>query len=120
MRPGMYIGKLGDGQASDDGIYVLLKEVIDNSIDEHAMGHGKSVRVVPGLAVDAAEDAAGDRRPTRAGVVRVNDLHVVAQCKGVEEFSGVGRHAATAEAEWRSVEGDAHLDPQAVVPRTRV
>ena len=45
MRPGMYIGKLGDGQASDDGIYVLLKEVIDTSIDEHAMGHGKSVRV---------------------------------------------------------------------------
>ncbi len=45
MRPGMYIGKLGDGQSADDGIYVLLKEVIDNSIDEHAMGHGKSIRV---------------------------------------------------------------------------
>ena len=45
MRPGMYIGKLGDGQSSDDGIYVLLKEVIDNCIDEHAMGHGKSVKV---------------------------------------------------------------------------
>ena len=39
MRPGMYIGKLGDGQAADDGIYVLLKEIIDNCIDEHAMGH---------------------------------------------------------------------------------
>ena len=38
MRPGMYIGKLGDGQAADDGIYVLLKEIIDNCIDEHAMG----------------------------------------------------------------------------------
>jgi topoisomerase-4 subunit B len=45
MRPGMYIGKLGDGQSADDGIYVLLKEIIDNSIDEHAMGHGKSIRV---------------------------------------------------------------------------
>ncbi|MDE0871174.1 MAG: DNA topoisomerase IV subunit B [Flavobacteriales bacterium] len=45
MRPGMYIGKLGDGQSADDGIYVLLKEVIDNCIDEHAMGHGKSVKV---------------------------------------------------------------------------
>ena len=45
MRPGMYIGKLGDGQSPEDGIYVLLKEVIDNSIDEHAMGHGKSIRV---------------------------------------------------------------------------
>jgi len=45
MRPGMYIGKLGDGQSADDGIYVLLKEIIDNCIDEHAMGHGKSVRI---------------------------------------------------------------------------
>ena len=45
MRPGMYIGKLGDGQAADDGIYVLLKEIIDNCIDEHAMGYGKSVRI---------------------------------------------------------------------------
>lgn len=45
MRPGMYIGKLGDGQSADDGIYVLLKEIIDNCIDEHAMGFGKSVRL---------------------------------------------------------------------------
>ena len=45
MRPGMYIGKLGDGTAYDDGIYILLKEVIDNSIDEYAMGHGKVVEV---------------------------------------------------------------------------
>ena len=45
MRPGMYIGKLGDGSAFDDGIYVLLKEVIDNSIDEFVMGNGKSIEV---------------------------------------------------------------------------
>ncbi len=45
MRPGMYIGKLGDGSAADDGIYVLLKEVIDNSIDEYVMGHGKVIDV---------------------------------------------------------------------------
>lgn len=45
MRPGMYIGKLGDGAAYDDGIYILLKEVIDNSIDEYAMGHGKTVDI---------------------------------------------------------------------------
>ncbi len=44
-RPGMYIGKLGDGTHSDDGIYVILKEVIDNSIDEFAMGHGKQIIV---------------------------------------------------------------------------
>lgn len=45
MRPGMYIGKLGDGSSYDDGIYILLKEVIDNSIDEYVMGHGKTIEV---------------------------------------------------------------------------
>ncbi|MEC8614498.1 MAG: DNA topoisomerase IV subunit B [Verrucomicrobiota bacterium] len=45
MRPGMYIGKLGDGSSSDDGIYILLKEVIDNSIDEFVMGNGKIIEV---------------------------------------------------------------------------
>lgn len=44
-RPGMYIGKLGDGSQSDDGIYVLLKEVIDNSIDEFMMGNGRKIEV---------------------------------------------------------------------------
>ncbi len=44
-RPGMYIGKLGDGSSPDDGIYVLLKEVIDNSVDEYAMGFGKTIDV---------------------------------------------------------------------------
>jgi topoisomerase IV subunit B len=45
LRPGMYIGKLGDGSSPDDGIYVLMKEVIDNCIDEHTMGYGKHVDV---------------------------------------------------------------------------
>ncbi|MCX8080364.1 MAG: type IIA DNA topoisomerase subunit B [Bacteroidia bacterium] len=45
MRPGMYIGKLGDGSAPDDGIYVLLKEIIDNSIDEHLMGAGDKIEI---------------------------------------------------------------------------
>jgi len=43
LRPGMYIGKLGDGAAQDDGIYVLVKEIIDNAIDEHVMGHGNRI-----------------------------------------------------------------------------
>lgn len=43
LRPGMYIGKLGDGSSADDGIYVLLKEVIDNCIDEHTMGYGRQI-----------------------------------------------------------------------------
>lgn len=45
MRPGMYIGKLGDGSSPDDGIYVLVKEILDNSIDEHMMGYGKTIKI---------------------------------------------------------------------------
>lgn len=45
LRPGMYIGKLGDGSSADDGIYVLLKEVMDNCIDEYAMGYGKAIDI---------------------------------------------------------------------------
>lgn len=46
MRPGMYIGKLGDGASQDDGIYVLIKEILDNSIDEFVMDHGKTIEVM--------------------------------------------------------------------------
>lgn len=46
LRPGMYIGKLGDGSSKDDGIYVLVKEVVDNCIDEHMMGYGKNIDIV--------------------------------------------------------------------------
>ncbi|MCU0422991.1 MAG: type IIA DNA topoisomerase subunit B [Bacteroidia bacterium] len=45
IRPGMYIGKLGDGSSPDDGIYILLKEVLDNCIDEHTMGYGKTIDI---------------------------------------------------------------------------
>ena len=45
LRPGMYIGKLGDGSAQDDGIYVLVKEILDNSIDEYVMGFGKQIEI---------------------------------------------------------------------------
>ncbi len=45
LRPGMYIGKLGDGSAQDDGIYVLLKEIVDNSIDEFVMGSGRTIEL---------------------------------------------------------------------------
>ncbi len=45
LRPGMYIGKLGDGSAADDGIYILVKEIIDNSIDEFVMGNGRQIKV---------------------------------------------------------------------------
>ncbi len=55
-RPGMYIGKLGDGTYADDGIYVLLKEVLDNSIDEYMMGYGKSIEVTIGDGTVAVRD----------------------------------------------------------------
>ena len=45
LRPGMYIGKLGDGTSPDDGIYILLKEVVDNCIDEFVMGAGKTIEI---------------------------------------------------------------------------
>ena len=56
-RPGMYIGKLGDGTLSEDGIYVLLKEVLDNAIDEYMMGFGRQIVV-----------------NIESGVLRVRDL----------------------------------------------
>ena len=45
LRPGMYIGKMGNGSSPDDGVYILLKEVLDNSIDEYVMGNGKTIEV---------------------------------------------------------------------------
>ena len=45
LRPGMYIGKIGDGSSADDGIYILVKEIIDNSIDEYVMGNGKKIEI---------------------------------------------------------------------------
>jgi len=60
MRPGMYIGKLGDGSSYDDGIYILLKEVLDNCIDEYVMGHGKKVEVrIEGSRVEVRDYGRG-------------------------------------------------------------
>ncbi len=56
LRPGMYIGKLGDGSSADDGIYILVKEVVDNSIDEYVMGHGKQIDIM----IDEGEVAIRD------------------------------------------------------------
>ncbi len=56
LRPGMYIGKLGDGSAPDDGIYVLLKEVLDNSIDEYMMGYGHRIDVTVAAGVVSVRD----------------------------------------------------------------
>jgi topoisomerase-4 subunit B len=60
LRPGMYIGKLGDGSSFDDGIYILLKEVLDNCIDEFVMGHGKKVEItIEGTRVEVRDYGRG-------------------------------------------------------------
>src|ERR1043165_8225595 len=60
LRPGMYIGKLGDGSSPDDGIYVLIKEVIDNCIDEYTMGFGKQVDIdISEKSVTVRDDGRG-------------------------------------------------------------
>jgi topoisomerase IV subunit B len=60
LRTGMYIGRIGDGSNQDDGVYVLLKEVIDNSIDEYIMGHGKEVRIdIDGTTVNVRDFGRG-------------------------------------------------------------
>jgi topoisomerase IV subunit B len=60
LRPGMYIGKLGDGSSFDDGIYILIKEVLDNCIDEYVMGHGKKVDVkIDGSRVEVRDYGRG-------------------------------------------------------------
>lgn len=60
LRPGMYIGKLGDGSSFDDGIYILIKEVLDNCIDEFVMGHGKKVDItIEGSRVDVRDYGRG-------------------------------------------------------------
>jgi len=60
LRPGMYIGKLGDGTTPDDGIYILLKEVIDNAIDEFVMGHGSAVEIeIEGTRVEVRDRGRG-------------------------------------------------------------
>ncbi|MCC8145729.1 MAG: type IIA DNA topoisomerase subunit B, partial [Bacteroidales bacterium] len=56
LRPGMYIGKLGDGSYADDGIYVLLKEVLDNAMDEYMMGYGKNIDITIDQGVVTVRD----------------------------------------------------------------
>src|SRR5271167_2409874 len=60
LRTGMYIGRIGDGSNPDDGCYVLLKEIIDNAVDEYIMGHGKEVRIdIEGTTVSVRDFGRG-------------------------------------------------------------
>ncbi|MCK5804696.1 MAG: type IIA DNA topoisomerase subunit B [Lentisphaeria bacterium] len=100
-RPGMYIGRLGDGEDPDDGIYVLLKEVIDNSVDEFIMGHGKSIDV--GISEDGCVSVRDYGRGIPLGklVECVSKINTGAKySEGAFEFSvglnGVGLKAVNA------------------------
>ena len=75
LRTGMYIGRIGNGAHPDDGCYILLKEVVDNAIDEYIMGHGKEVEIkIDGTRVTRARFRA--RHPARQGRgLRFQDQH---------------------------------------------
>src|SRR5437868_7767161 len=74
LRTGMYIGRLGDGSHYDDGIYILLKEIIDNAVDEFIMGHGREVQIsIEGPAVTVRDYGRGiPLGKVVAGVSRIN------------------------------------------------
>lgn len=75
-RPGMYIGKLGDGTSADDGIYILIKEVLDNSVDEYMMGFGKSIDITIADEQDRHRTRLRTRRAARqTGGRGVEDEH---------------------------------------------
>ena len=107
LRPGMYIGKLGDGASPDDGIYVLLKEVIDNSIDEYVMGHGKNIEI-------AIEDGAVTVRDFGRGIPLGKVVDVVSKINTGGKYdskafkksvglNGVGTKAVNALSEYFKV-----------------
>ena len=108
LRPGMYIGKLGDGNSSDDGIYVLLKEIIDNCIDEFVMGYGKTIDVNIDKDLVTVRDY-GRGIPLNKVVDCVSKINTggkydsVAFKKSVG-LNGVGLKAVNALSSWFNVE----------------
>src|SRR5690606_24055646 len=108
MRPGMYIGRLGDGSSPDDGIYILLKEVIDDSIDEFVMGTGKTIE-------GTIKDKTVTVRGYGGGMPRGNVVHVVSTMNTGGEYdslafkksvglNGVGTKAVNALSSFFRVE----------------
>ncbi len=103
LRPGMYIGKLGDGASPDDGIYVLIKEVIDNSIDEFIMGHGKRITIdIKGKEVFVRDNGRGI--PLGSLVACVSKINTGAKYdskvfKKTVGLNGVGTKAVNALSE---------------------
>ncbi len=108
LRPGMYIGKLGDGSAPDDGIYVLLKEIIDNSIDEFVMGHGKNIDIKVEEGIVSVRDF-GRGIPLGKVVDSVSQINTSGKFdskafKKSVGLNGVGTKAANALSEYFKVQ----------------
>jgi topoisomerase-4 subunit B len=108
LRPGMYIGKLGDGAAPDDGIYVLIKEVIDNCIDEHTMGFGKHVDLtIEGKAVTVRDYGRGIPLGKVVDVVSKINTGAKYDSKAFQKsvgLNGVGTKAVNALSHYFKVE----------------
>ena len=93
LRPGMYIGKLGDGTQSDDGIYVLIKEVVDNSIDEFIMGVGKRIEINIVNSEIGASAGIGEE-----GALTADDAHNVGKaCGHISLYDKRGVHSVLFE-----------------------
>ena len=107
LRPGMYIGKLGDGSSPDDGIYVLLKEIIDNCIDEHTMGFGKHVDVsIKGKTVSVRDYGRGIPLGKVVDVVSKINTGAKYDSKAFQKsvgLNGVGTKAVNALSEYFKV-----------------
>lgn len=108
LRPGMYIGKLGDGSAPDDGIYVLIKEVLDNCIDEHTMGHGKQVNItIDGKSVTIRDYGRGIPLGKVVDVVSKINTGAKYDSKAFQKsvgLNGVGTKAVNALSDYFKVE----------------
>ncbi len=104
LRPGMYIGKLGDGTSHDDGIYVLLKEIIDNSIDEYVMGNGKTIEITINESRVSVRDY-GRGMPLGKVIDCVSKINTGAKYdskvfKKAVGLNGVGSKAVNAMSSW--------------------
>ncbi len=104
LRPGMYIGKLGDGTSHDDGIYVLLKEIIDNAIDEYVMGYGKTIEVTINESRVSVRDY-GRGMPLGKVIDCVSKINTGAKYdskvfKKAVGLNGVGSKAVNAMSNW--------------------
>jgi topoisomerase-4 subunit B len=104
LRPGMYIGKLGDGTSHDDGIYVLLKEIIDNAIDEYVMGHGKTIEITINESRVTVRDY-GRGMPLGKVIDCVSKINTGAKYdskvfKKAVGLNGVGSKAVNAMSSW--------------------